>query len=400
MPFDEPSRPSLLPAQHCRAGAGEAEGPRTLSLSPFCTAAAQGSPPAGTVPSPWPGLPDTALPAPSPARHRPSLAPSLLAVRPSRTLHQGVPRQRGPWLCSGSRVPWPRRAAAAAAAAGDHASPPRVGRMWGCWAVVAQAGLAGAGCPQHGIPLPWPSQRSLGFHLPPWLSRCAPAPRHLPRACRLRPCPSTAIMGRPWPLPPACPLPACPHGCPRRGQEPPGTGERGAGQRLPSCRGPLAQTLLRGAAPGPSLCPRAGLCAAGWGTRALTRALCWAEPGVPAAPAPRRALPPLGDNPFRSPPEPPPLLPLPRGLGAGAVSPFAVLCRTPGLRHELPAAPCQRPPWPATDGAAGRGPQDYFSIITFWCTVIFSCNLISRELPPEPVFNLMDVDITLERLSY
>jgi len=54
---------------------------------------------------------------------------------------------------------------------------------------------------------------------------------------------------------------------------------------------------------------------------------------------------------------------------------------------------------PTADGATGRGPQDYFSI-TFWCTVIFSCNLISRELPPEPVFNLMDVDITLETLRY
>lgn len=78
------------------------------------------------------------------------------------------------------------------------------------------------------------------------------------------------------------------------------------------------------------------------------------------------------------------------------MSPFAV--RTLGPWHGL--CPCPCPLQPAKDGAAGWGPQDYFSIITFWCTVIFSRNLISRELPPEPVFNLMDVDITLERLSY
>lgn len=45
VPFDEPSCPSLLPAQHRRAGAGEAEGPWTLPLSSSCTAAARGSHP-------------------------------------------------------------------------------------------------------------------------------------------------------------------------------------------------------------------------------------------------------------------------------------------------------------------------------------------------------------------
>lgn len=124
-----------------------------------------------------------------------------------------------------------------------------------------------------------------------------------------------------------------------------------------------------------------------------------AAPAPP--PRPRCAFPPLGDNPFCSPLEPqapPHPQHTPCTVGVGAARPLAVHHRcTPGPRHRLLPALCQ--PWPM-DGAAGGGAQDYFSIITFWCTVIFSCNLISRELPPEPIFNLMDVDITLERLSY
>lgn len=169
-------------------------------------------------------------------------------------------------------------------------------------------------------------------------------------------------------------------------------------------QGPPAQSLLWGAASGP-LCSAPGQgCRCCWlglsGSASASTApalpascLCWAVPSIPAALAPRRALPPLGDNLFCSPLEPFPLLPLPCGLGASATRPFAVRRRTPGPW-------CRLPPAPAMDGATGQGPQDYFSITTFWCTVIFSCNLISRELPPEPVFNLMDVDITLERLSY
>lgn len=257
---------------------------------------------------------------------------------------------------------------------------------------LSPACVTASPCPSH----PQPVQSCV-----PGSVHCVPAPCRLPWACLLPPVPFDSNNGQAsaaavhcLPIPP--PLPAA-------GRSP-GTGEHQAGHRLTLCpwhspqpgQGPLTQSLLWGAAFGP-LCSAPGEgCRCCWlglsGSTSASTApalpascLCWAVPSIPAALAPQRALPPLGDNLFCSPLEPFPLLPLPRGLGAGATRPFAVRRRTPG---------------PAVDGAAGQGPQDYFSITTFWCTVIFSCNLISRELPPEPVFNLMDVDITLERLSY
>lgn len=195
------------------------------------------------------------------------------------------------------------------------------------------------------------------------------------------------------------------------------------GRAAPPCvpeAGPPARggTPCPGVSPSPPVLPPGrALCAAGRLARAapvparalaLPRAACTGQ--SPAAPAPlllppdvpcphlvtirsaprqspRHCLPSApslrGGGPVPPAPSPPAATAAHRGCGTGSHLPRASASPSPSQR-ELPAG----------------GPQDYFSIITFWCTVIFSCNLISQELPPEPVFNLMDVDITLERLSY
>lgn len=194
---------------------------------------------------------------------------------------------------------------------------------------------------------------------------------------------------------------------------------RAAPPRVPEAGPPVrGGTPCPGVSPSPPVLPLGrALCAAGRLARAgpvparalalPARCLYRAEPGSPgpAAPAPRRALPPLGDNPFCSPPEPlalPALSPFPAGWGPVPPAPLPPAAtaahRGCGTGSLLPRASAS--PSPSQRELPAGGPQDYFSIITFWCTVIFSCNLISQELPPEPVFNLMDVDITLERLSY
>lgn len=411
VPFDEPSCPSLLPAQHRRAGAGEAEGPWTLPLSPSCTAAAGGSHP--LAPSLSPSLGSQAWPC----RHHPqhSTVPVLHHLSwpcvhpvPRAGVFGGSGLPDTSWPCTGSSV---SHSGYRAAAWGPVSSPGWAlcevpGLPWLTVGWLGQGWLCPPGLsPACATALPC-HPRSLWSCVPGSVC-CVPAPRHLPWA--YLPVPFNSNNGQASAAAAHC-LPI-PLRLPAAGRSP-GTGERRAGHCLPLCpwhspqpgQGPRPQSLLWGAALGP-LCSAPGQgCRCCWlglsGSASASTApalpascLCWAAPSIPAALAPRRALPPLGDNPFCSPLEPFPLLPLPRGLGASATSPFAVHRRTPGPW-------CRLPPAPAMDGATGRGPQDYFSITTFWCTVIFSCNLISRELPPEPVFNLMDVDITLERLSY
>lgn len=85
VPFDEPSCPSLLPAQHRRAVAGEAEGPWTLPLSSSCTAAARGSHP--LAPSLSPNLGGQAWSC----RHHPQHNPVPVLHHPSWPCVHPVP---------------------------------------------------------------------------------------------------------------------------------------------------------------------------------------------------------------------------------------------------------------------------------------------------------------------
>lgn len=165
-----PAPPSSLPST---AGPGQARprGPRTLLPSPSHAAAARGSPPASTVPRPWPGLPGMALPAPSLARHRPSLAPCLLA--PASILYPppGCLMAAGPLPLTG-----PALAAASPAPGGQWLllgvtrvpQGGQCGGSLGCqcsgWAVWGRGSSAlsppvlcptrAEPTPQHGIPLP------------------------------------------------------------------------------------------------------------------------------------------------------------------------------------------------------------------------------------------------------
>lgn len=131
---------------------------------------------------------------------------------------------------------------------------------------------------------------------------CVPAPCHLPWACPLPPVPfnsnngqASAAAAHCLPIPP--PLPAA--------SRSPGTGEHQTGHRLTQCpwhspqpgQGPLTQSLLWGAAPGPSCSAPGQGCRCCWlglsGSASASTApalpascLCWAVPSIPAALAP------------------------------------------------------------------------------------------------------------------
>lgn len=118
--------------------------------------------------------------------------------------------------------------------------------------------------PQHGIPLSLLPSAPAG-PLPVSLARATAS--RLPATSRgpvcLHPCPSTAIMARPQPLLPACPLPARPMEAAATcsmDRSPPAPESVGQGSAFPCARGsapqhgqgPLAQTLLWGLPQAPS----------------------------------------------------------------------------------------------------------------------------------------------------
>lgn len=388
-----PAPPSSLPST---VGPGQVR-PRGPGLCPHPPPAPQQPgaphPPASSL---GPGLGCRAWPR----QHRPQLGtvpvlhhlswPRVHPV-PYAGVFDGSGAPGAHWPCTGSRVPCPRWELLL----GGHAGPP----AWAACGVPGllllrlgwpgQEWLCPEPSPRHGIPLPLPPLAPAG-PLPVSLAR--PTVSRLPTTSRgpvcLHPCPSTAIMARRQPLLPACPLPApstvAVAAC-SVDRSPPAPESTGQGRALPCARGSAPQ---RGQGPprtDPALpgLPRAPSCFAprqGWvrcwpgqlGSAGACTALalpapclCWAEPSVPAAPAPRaplpprRALPPLGDNPFRSLPEllpgaACPRCPFPTGWGPvpRAPSPSAAAHRGCGMGSHPPRASAS-PSLPRTEPPAG-----------------------------------------------
>lgn len=291
VPFDEPSRPSLLPAQHHRAGAGEAEGPRTLPPSPFCATAARGSPPSGTVPRPQSGTPGT-VPTSAPSQSRTiALGPaSILCPAPVCLMAAGP--------CGASCVPCPKRVAAGVTRA------PCVGSRWGPGLSRGPALSPALGTAS---PRPCCPRHPPGLCPRPWLCPLRPGSPPPPEGLLPPPVPFNSNNGQA-----SAPAARSPAACLSLRLRPPAAWPgapcsrgHGAGQHIPSCSGLGPQhgqgpshpdSALRGC-PGPLLLPlgravgAAGPGRSGGGGASATPALpapclCWAEPGVPAAPAP------------------------------------------------------------------------------------------------------------------
>lgn len=185
------------------------------------------------------------------------------------------------------------------------------------WVVTAQAGLARDGFAlQHSLLLLPSAPVCI-----PGSAHCIPAPHHPPRACLPPPVPFNSNNGQASAaaacLPAACPSPC---GCLQHGQEPPAPGSMGQGSAL--CPW-LSAAAWAGTPTQPLLCtcfaPGQGCTGAGQGSLATPGSAC-TLPALGRAqrpPAPRCALPPLGDNPFCS------------------------------LLEPLPGAACPRCPFPA-----------------------------------------------------
>lgn len=265
-----------------------------------------------------------ALPAPSPARHRPTLAPSLLALR-----WQPCPLLQAGGCCWGSHessgvgAPWVVTAL----------SPPAAQRPPAALGTPGPLSTPVPHCPEglSAPPVPFNSNNGQASALLP--ARCLHIPPRLPVAHTGAPAP---VRGAEQPLP-------CAQGS------------------APAGRYPLAQTPLCGAAP-TLLAGAVGQC---WCLRCpgsactlpvLGRAR---RPCSPHAPAPRRALPPLGDNPFCSPPEPPPgtacpRCPFPAGWGPVPRAPSLSAAAHQGCG----TGSCQ--PWPLRTELPAKGHRTIF----------------------------------------
>lgn len=226
-----PAPPSSLPST---AGPGQVR-PRGPGLCPRPPPAPQQpGPPPLPAPSLGPGLGYRA----EPCRHRPQLGTvpvlhHLSWPRVHPLLHAGA------FDGGGAHGPAP----AAVSPARGHTSPPGQAVCGVPALSLLRLGWPGQGqrCPTRRPPAPATLATSWASTFVPAQPAASRLPAASPGPVRLHPCPSTAIMARPQPLLPACPLPAHPTVAAAAcsvDRSPPAPESVGQGSAAPCARGP------------------------------------------------------------------------------------------------------------------------------------------------------------------